>query len=100
MCDSDISSHRLDRSGEHSQVGTNRPGVQRRGWLKRAKKVGFATSADHVELRDQRDMRIGTSLLHIIAGADNKKEDSSEYGKVDTRGYHNKQIRVARPDSM
>lgn len=97
ICHLDVSSYQHDSNADHGQPTTDGLLLQRSGWLKRAKKVGFTTPAGQIEHRDQKDSRQGGSLPYIVREAHDAGGISDD-NKVDARRYHNKRIGQTKTD--
>lgn len=85
---SDSLSYQNGSKADHSQLATDDPKFQRSGWLKRAKRVGFAIPAGQIEPQDPTDGRLGDGLPHIVG--DGATEVSDEGDKVNIERHHDK----------
>lgn len=83
-------SYQNGSQADHSQLATDDPRFQRNGWLKRAKKVGFATPAGQFEPQDPTDGRLGDDLPCIVGEAYGATEVSDYDDKVNVGRHHDK----------
>jgi hypothetical protein len=83
-------SYQNGSQADHSQLATDDPRFQRSGWLKRAKKVGFATPAGQIEPQDPTDGRLGDGLPYIVGEAYGATEVSDYDDKVKIGRHHDK----------
>lgn len=98
MCHSNVSSYQHRNNAEHSQLTNNDSRLQRSGWLKQAKKVGFATPAGQIEPQDPMDGRLGDCLPYIVGEAHGATEVSDYDDKVNIRGCHDKRSGQTKTD--